>query len=326
MTSYADSFLASTNALISQALDTDAVQASDRHGRAGLSAIAKHLCLSENAKRARPLLCLYSHWLFEQQVDQDFVKIGVAAEFIHAASLLHDDVVDEALKRRGFKSANAQFGNAQAVLAGNYLLTKAFDFLRAFPRALADRAIGVVNDMTESALLEINSRGSLALSEDTWRKIARGKTGVLFAWCGYASAICAKQEHEAEKLWAIGQQIGQIFQMADDLKDFHGDSNLKDICRDIRNKEPSLPIIIALNSSAKIFDAFRLYYEHEELSESHVEHLRELILASGALEITHRHMQDILRDIRYELRAFDKTLGKTCLDAWVEDLTALHAS
>lgn len=314
MTSFADSFLVSTNATICQALNTERV------GQAALSAIAEHLCLSPNAKRARPLLCLYSHWLFDDLIDEKFVQVGVAAEFIHAASLLHDDVVDEASKRRGRSSANAVFGNAQAVLAGNYLLTKAFDLLRPFPRALADRAITVVGEMTESALLEINSRGCLDLNEETWRRIARGKTGVLFSWCGFAAAICAKQKKHAAKLWEAGQNIGEIFQMADDLKDFSGDYNLKDKCQDIRNKEPSLPIILTLKSSPEALNAFRRCYETNYLSEEQVAYLREQVLASGALIITQEYMQKSLAQVRDALAIFDGTLGKAYLDRWVSSL------
>lgn len=320
MTSFADSFLVSTNATICQALNTEAVQSHDRMGRAALGAIAEHLCLSPNAKRARPLLCLYSHWLFDDHIDEKFVQVGVAAEFIHAASLLHDDVVDEASKRRGRSSANAVFGNAQAVLAGNFLLTKAFDLLRPFPRALADRAITVVGEMTQSALLEINSRGSLELNEQTWRSIARGKTGVLFSWCGFAAAICAKQKKQATKLWAVGQSIGEIFQMADDLKDFSGDCNLKDKCQDLRNKEPSLPIILTLKSSPEAFEIFKRCYKTEFLDEDQVGYLREQVLASGALLVTQEYMQKTLAQVRDALVMFDGTLGKAYLDRWVSSL------
>jgi geranylgeranyl pyrophosphate synthase len=320
VTSFAESFLASTNATISQVLNNEAVQTPDQMGRAGLSAIAGHLCLSPNAKRARPLLCLYSHWLFNDRVDEQFVRVGVAAEFIHAASLLHDDVVDEASKRRGLSSANSVFGNAQAVLAGNFLLTKAFDLLRPFPRALADRAITVVGEMTQSALLEINSRASLQLDEHTWRRIARGKTGVLFSWCSFAAAICAKEKAEAHKLWAAGQSIGEIFQMADDLKDFSGDSNLKDKCQDIRNKEPSLPIILAQKSSPEVLAAFKRCYESEVLNDEQVGFLKEQVLASGALTLTQKYMQKTLVELRDMLAIYDGTLGKTYLDHWVSSL------
>lgn len=319
MTSFADRFLASTNDIISQSLGQHVVIA-DPQGPAPLATIAEHLCLSANAKRARPLLCLYSHWLFDAPVADEFIKVGVAAEFIHAASLLHDDVVDGASKRRGKPSANAVFGNAQAVLAGNFLLTKAFDLLRPFPRALADKAITVVRDMTESALLEINSRGQLSLSEDTWHQIARGKTGVLFSWCGFSAAICAERKGYAQRLWAIGQIIGQIFQMADDLKDFGGDRNLKDQCQDIRNREPSLPIILALRSNQEVAQAFERCYEADNLGEEQVSFLREQVWASGAIKATRERMAQALAQVRTELMPFEGSAGKNYLDRFVTAL------
>ena len=258
-----------------------------------MDTVGSHLCISGQAKRARPLLCLYFHWLFEDSVKEDYVDLAVTAEFIHAASLLHDDVVDEARMRRGKISANALFGNTKAVLGGDYLLSEAFSLLRPFDRDFLDKAIDVVRQMTIAALIEVDARGRMGLSESGWNDMARGKTGVLFSWCGYAAGAFVKKSKDKELLWSLGEHIGLIFQMVDDLKDFSGDRLLKDPCSDIRNKEPSLPVILAAQSSSSINDRFEQYYALEELSDDQVEHLHSLVLKSGVVPKIEERMHEL---------------------------------
>lgn len=282
--------------------------------------IARHLCGASSAKRARPLVCLYYHWLFGEQWNDFTVPLGVAAEFIHAASLLHDDVVDEAHLRRGLPSANAVYGNAQAVLAGNFLLTQAFDLLRPLRREFVDKAIIVVREMTLSAMLEIEGRGRLDLSLDSWYAVARGKTGVLFAWCGWVAAMNSGRQADAERLWNLGFSIGNIFQMVDDLKDFSGDSNLKEVAKDIRNKEASLPVLIAINSDDKIKKQFNNKFVKEVLSDDDVAFLRDVVWASTAIDETKAHIKTELARVRECLSIYEGTRGKAALDGWMREL------
>lgn len=318
MTLLEDEFLAKTNGIMEEVLTGS--WGLGVHAERSLHAIARHLCISGHAKRARPLLCLYFHWLFADDVESDFIKVAVAAEFIHAASLLHDDVVDEANMRRGKASANAVFGNAQAVLAGDFLLTEAFDLLKPLGRELTDQAIMVVKEMTKAALVELNARGRMDLSEESWNTMARGKTGVLFSWCGFAAAICAKNQSDKERLWELGERIGHIFQMADDLKDFNGDQELKDLCQDIRNKGPSLPIILAAQADASIMKAFREGFSKERLSDDDVDYLRTLVLNSGALSETQGRIKHAEAEVRSLIAPYDGTLGKARLEEWVQKL------
>lgn len=321
MTLLEDEFLVKTNSLIEEVLLGPYL---DGHAEQTLNSIARHLCLSSHAKRARPLLCLYFHWLFKSEVAADFVKVAVSAEFIHAASLLHDDVVDEANMRRGKASANATYGNAQAVLAGDFLLTEAFDMLRPLGRELTDQAIRVVKEMTKAALVEINARGHMDLSLEGWSTMARGKTGVLFSWCGFAAAVCAKGNDDKNRLWAMGEHIGHIFQMADDLKDFSGDQKLKDLCQDIRNKEPSLPIILAAHKEASIMREFRAYFKKAKISDSDVEHLRQLVMDSGALSDTRERIERALGEVKTLIAPYEGSIGKARLEQWVLELCPLQ--
>ncbi|HXW60874.1 MAG TPA: polyprenyl synthetase family protein [Myxococcota bacterium] len=316
MTLLEDEFLAKTNDMIREVLTG---LSSDTQS---LAAIAEHLCLSDHAKRARPLLVLYFHWLFSGEVAPELVKVAVAAEFIHAASLLHDDVVDEASMRRGKASANVVYGNAQAVLAGDFLLTEAFDLLRPLGRELTDRAIVVLKEMTRAALVEINARGRMDLTIDGWSRMARGKTGVLFSWCGFAAAILANSDQNKERLWALGEHIGHIFQMVDDLKDFNGDQNLKDSCQDIRNKGPSLPIILAAQMDTSIMGDFQKYYKEEIINDETVLYLKKRVLESGAIAETYKRIKHAESKARALVASYEGSLGQVLLSQWVHTLIA----
>lgn len=287
-----------------------------------LATIAEHLCFSDHAKRARPLLCVYFHWLFNNELSPDLVKVAVAAEFIHAASLLHDDVVDNATMRRGKASANAVFGNAEAVLAGDFLLTEAFELLKFFPRELTTQAIVVVKEMTKAAFIEINARGKMELSIEEWNLMAKGKTGVLFSWCGYAAAMLAGKEPDKDRLWAAGEYIGQIFQMADDLKDFSGDQNLKNACQDIRNKEPSLPVILAAHRDPKIMKEFQTLYSKDILTDGDIYHLKNLVFKSGTIDEMHERLRHQEKSLRALIAPYQGTLGQEKLETWVKALCA----
>lgn len=322
MTQRVGEFLYKTNELIARRLmtESDSGLFADAHMA---KTIARHLCVAPSAKRARPLICLYYHWLFNDDIDDRIVPIGVAAEFIHAASLLHDDVVDDAHKRRGLSSANALFGNASAVLSGNFLLTQAFDLLRPLQRDFIDKAIIVVREMTISAMLEIDTRGKLEVTKDSWYRVARGKTGVLFAWCGWAAAVNSQRLHDAERLWNLGFHIGNIFQMVDDLKDFSGDGQLKEVANDIRNKEASMPILIAVNNDAQIRNHFKEKFMQDALNDDDVIFLRDLVMSSSAIAITKDRIKSELAQVHDCLHVYKGTRGRAAIDEWILELVSL---
>lgn len=291
------------------------------NGHELLTTVCRHLCISENAKRMRPLLCLYYQLMFKDEPLSSLVPLAVTSEFIHAASLLHDDIIDEADKRRGQSSANHRFGNAQAVLAGDYLLTEAFDMLRPYERALCERAIIVVRQMAIAAMREYTSRGDVDISASELASIAKGKTGVLFSWCGYASAISAGRPDAAEILWQVGERIGLVFQIADDLKDFDGDKALKDICRDLRNKEPSMPLILAINKSPNLKQEIKEAFLRSEIDELEALRLKNLVMEAGGIKDAQQMIDYELDHIMSSLSAYQNTLGKQCIDGWMEVLS-----
>ena len=207
---------------------------------------ARTLVLAPGAKRLRPRLTM----LLATDLgapEAGAVRAAAAAELMHAASLLHDDVVDEGRLRRGLPTANARWGNAAAVLAGDWLLTQAFQELVGLTGALVAPAIAAVAEMTGAAILEIETRGRTDTTLGLWRKVADGKTGVLFAWCGQAAALLAGREDAVRALDRFGRHLGVAFQMADDLRDVGDAAAGKDRFSDIRSKTPSSVLVLAMD-------------------------------------------------------------------------------
>ncbi len=195
-----------------------------------------HLCLASDAKRVRPLLTSYFGECLNIPVE-DIIPLALASELIHSASLLHDDVIDAGDTRRGRPTVNAQWSNSIAVLSGNHLLSTAFKCLRSFSSEITQEAISVVSEMTEAAILELQMRGSQIHTTNDWRKMAVGKTGSLFAFCGTSIALHANNPAAKEAFKTSGHHIGQVFQLVDDLHDLKEDAN---------NAEGSYPRLLAL--------------------------------------------------------------------------------
>jgi geranylgeranyl pyrophosphate synthase len=232
---------------------------------AALIAGARHLCLA-GGKRVRPQLVE----AFGEAVgapSAPLLDVAVAAELMHAASLLHDDIVDAGSQRRGRPTVNALWGNTVAVLSGDLVLSAALVALRprglpsptdAARRRLVCDAVDVVLSMTRAAMQEVAARARIDVSLDAWRDIAENKTGALFGFCGYAAAVLAEDDAAAARYQQCGRHLGVAFQLADDLGDLlpsRAASTGKDLYADIRNGNPSYPLLLAANRSPSIRSA-----------------------------------------------------------------------
>jgi heptaprenyl diphosphate synthase len=254
-----------------------------------LGNVARHLCVTPNAKRIRPLLTYWFGLALEADTKQ-LVDAAVASELIHSASLLHDDVVDDASMRRGSLSANAKWSNSVAVLSGNYLLAIAFDLLANYPTQLTRDGILVVKEMTKAAITEIEVRSEVNTDLATWKSIAIGKTGALFGMCGLAAARLTHNDDAVQRATRLGKHIGIAFQMNDDILDITDASGLKDRYSDISNKEPSLPLIIALKNP-DFRDALQKAWCVDVVSRDDVARLGQWASECGAIEETHQYMK-----------------------------------
>jgi len=200
-------------------------------------------------KRLRPLLTL----LVAKGGNADTEKVlplAVGLEYIHTASLLHDDVVDEAESRRGKRAAHKVFGNGVTVLTGDYMYANA---LYLFSTHGTQKMIEVVSDavkkMAEGQILELKSVGEL-IDERTYFKIIDGKTGVLFAAAGAVGALAGDLKASYKDFWEFGLSVGRAFQLIDDALDYAGDEKEvgKPVGLDLAEGKTTYPLLSVMKN------------------------------------------------------------------------------
>lgn len=243
---------------------------------------ARHLCLN-GGKRARPMLVkIFGDTLGVPS--EKLVEAAVSAELIHAASLLHDDVVDNGMFRRGKPTVNARWGNIVAVMSGDLLLSGALLKLAHVDPRLTETALATVAEMTRAAIAEVQARGNLELSLDELKAIGEGKTGSLFGWCGVAAATVAGNEDAAKRFDAFGRRIGVAFQMADDIRDITGTDEGKPQYADLQSRTPNLPVVLAMARDARLKKRIGDAWGWAALTPEKVRELGTGVLVTGALD------------------------------------------
>lgn len=276
---------------------------------------ARHLCLGAGGKRARPLLVR----IFGDTVGvapRRLVEVAAAAELIHSASLLHDDVVDAGMYRRGRPTVNAKWGNIVAVMSGDLLLSGALLRLSHVDPALTASALGVVSQMTKAAIAEVEARGNLKLSLQALREIAEGKTGSLFGWCGLAAATVGEDPHAGRCFDAFGRRLGIAFQMADDIRDVTGTDEGKPQYADIQSRTPSLPILLAVERDPRLERRFQDAWGFPSVSAEKARELGTALLCTGALDEAVARMEQELSAAVEALGEYARAPGGAQLVGW----------
>jgi octaprenyl-diphosphate synthase len=210
--------------------------------------LAAHL-VAAGGKRLRPLLTLASAQLCGYQGERQ-IQLAACVEFIHTATLLHDDVVDESVLRRGFASANAVFGNKASVLVGDFL------FARAFQLMVEDGSLEVLRilctaaaTIAEGEVLQLTTQNDLATTEQKYFDVIRGKTAALFAAaCEVGGVIAARSPAECAALAQFGMDLGMAFQLVDDALDYAADEAElgKTVGDDFREGKLTYPVLAAI--------------------------------------------------------------------------------
>lgn len=283
---------------------------------------ARHLCLGAG-KRARPMLVrLFGASVGVTHADV-LVNMAVAAELIHSASLLHDDVVDAGMFRRGKPTVNARWGNIVAVMSGDLVLANALRRLAPFDARLTHLAIDTVEEMTRGAIAEVEARGDLALPLERLRFIHEAKTGALFGWCGKAAAIIGKDDDAAARFDQFGRRLGVAFQIADDIRDIAGTDEGKPQYADVQSRTPSLPILLAVKKDESLKRKLRDAWAFTSQSPEKVKELGSAIYATGALDDASRMMNEEITEAISALGPFaEKVEGGAELVGWAHKLAA----
>ena len=207
--------------------------------------------LRAGGKRVRPLLVLLSaRAAVPGRRARGRIALALVAELVHSATLLHDDVIDDGLTRRGLPAPRVAYGNGVSVLAGDWLLAASLDLaLRSRAPGAVEALVRTLRLLVEGEARQIGLRGSTAFTSDDALQIAHLKTGSLFAFCGEAGAIAAGAPAPVRAaLRDFGLRAGSAFQIADDLLDFEADAATlgKAVLADVAEGKPSLPLAIAL--------------------------------------------------------------------------------
>jgi len=212
--------------------------------------ISSYLILS-GGKRLRPLLTSCCYHLINKKYNKDkkFIGLAAAVEFIHGATLLHDDIIDESKKRRGKLSANEVWGNKISILVGDFLFSRAFQLMTRYGdleilKILSDTSVTI----SEGEVLELSNDKDLTINEDVYFKVLNGKTASLFSAACQVGGISAKgSNNEIESLKSFGTNFGMAFQLIDDAIDYSSTYNHlgKNIGDDFKEGKVTLPIILA---------------------------------------------------------------------------------
>lgn len=220
--------------------------------------VTAHL-VEAGGKRLRPMLTLAAADLCGYDGEYD-VHLAATVEFIHTATLLHDDVVDESQKRRGRPTANLLWDNKSSVLVGDYLFARAFQLMvETESLQVLDILANASATIAEGEVLQLTAAQNLATTEEIYLQVVRGKTAALFSAATEVGGVIAGQPKElVQALFDYGDALGIAFQIADDLLDYQGDSKStgKNVGDDFRERKLTLPLIKAISDASDQERAF----------------------------------------------------------------------
>jgi octaprenyl-diphosphate synthase len=285
--------------------------------------LAAHI-VAAGGKRLRPLLTLACARMCGYGGERH-VKLAACVEFIHTATLLHDDVVDESLLRRGLASANAVFGNQASVLVGDFL------FARAFQLMVEDGSLAVLATLSRAAatiaegeVLQLVTQNDLSTTEARYLEVIRGKTAALFAAaCEVGALVADRPSSDAAALAEFGLNLGIAFQLVDDALDYAADQAVlgKTVGDDFREGKITLPVLMAFRGAdAADREFWRRTIEASQQNEADLDRALHLIERTGAIQTTLRRAQGFAAAAKAALAPFPDGALRAALSA-VADYT-----
>lgn len=248
-----------------------------------------HYIIDAGGKRLRPMLVLLASGALGYRGD-DHIQLAAVIEFLHTATLLHDDVVDVSNMRRGRPTANAEFGNAPSVLVGDFIYSRAFQMLVELGDMEIMRLISdTTNTIAEGEVLQLTKAGDPETDLEAYLQVITTKTAVLFGAATRGAALLAGSDaNTGEQLYQYGLNLGIAFQLIDDVLDYSGDpaemgKNLGD---DLAEGKPTLPLIRTMQVGTPE-QAERVRRAIEQKDASQLEQIAQDVKACGALDYTY---------------------------------------
>jgi len=270
-----------------------------------VSETASHILFS-GGKRLRPLLMILSARICGYNGDQD-KKISTSFEYLHAATLLHDDLVDDAKIRRGRTAAHLIWGNPAAVLVGDFLLARAGAIATGTDIIEVIKVVtDIIEEMSQGEIHQLINKGNIDLSEGDYFEVIKRKTAALIQGACHAGAIIAgASEKEKAALIKYGYMLGIAFQMIDDLLDYTADTKDlgKETGADLKEGKLTLPVIYSLTkANSSDHSWMKEIIKKSDFSVKEFEHLKTLLLKYGGIEYTEKLAEE------YVVKAIDSVL------------------
>lgn len=251
--------------------------------------VAHHL-ISSGGKRLRPMLTLALADMFGYE-GEGHVTLAASVEFMHTATLLHDDVVDESDMRRGKLAARKLWGNQASVLVGDYLLGQAFKMMVEVGSLEALRILAEASAViAEGEVMQLGAAKNITTDEDRYMKVVEAKTAALFAAAAEVGPVIAGADGSMQSAARrYGMDLGLAFQLVDDALDYGGSADAlgKDVGDDFREGKITLPVILSIQRGNDADRAFwKRCLESHEIEEGDLEHAIELVARTDALADT----------------------------------------
>ena len=249
-----------------------------------------HYIINSGGKRLRPVVVLLSARAFAYQGDQH-INLAAIIEFIHTATLLHDDVVDASLLRRGHETANQRWGNEASVLVGDFVYSRAFQMMvNANSMEVMNILAEATNTIAEGEVQQLINRHDPETTEESYLAVIRNKTAKLFEAAAQLGAVISQRPDEEKLAMAkYGKHLGTAFQLIDDVLDYSSSSDElgKNIGDDLAEGKPTLPLLYAMwNGNEEEAGIVRDAIENGGLE--NIEKIKQTINATGAISYTAR--------------------------------------
>ena len=301
-------------------LEQDIQQSSSAEGDLADRA-ASHL-LHQPGKRIRPLCVVLAARIGGQEMSTDVRNLAVACELVHAATLLHDDVLDEGTERRGADASRVLYGNSASILGGDRLLIEALKRVQSTGQnELLSRLMDVIAVMVQAEAIQLERRGEFVPDSAQYMEIISGKTASIFEWGLRAGGVVGGLDEAAvSALSSFGMNLGMAFQMADDVLDLAGDPEVtgKNAFADLRDGKLTWPLIVACEEDPSIEPVLRAVARSPAaLTGERSREIRDVIVATDCLEATRERARQFAAEAEAELAKLPESSATEALKAVV---------
>lgn len=276
-----------------------------------INQVGKHI-IDGGGKKMRPQ-CLLNLAGLAGCIRDIHYQLAAIVEFIHTATLLHDDVVDDSDTRRSSPTANIQFGNSASILVGDFIYSRSFQMMVELDNIeIMDILAYTTNKIAEGEVLQLINKNNFDISQDDYFKVIKAKTGVLFEACGKLACIANKCTLDQKKsISLIGEIFGQIYQLIDDVLDYSGDAARigKNLGDDLKDGKMTLPLIFAAEK-ANINDReiIKNAINHGDLSQ--LTRIISIIDKTNSIDSVKKIIKAKLADLEFEMSYFKDNIYK----------------